>query len=40
MVTGDNPLTAINIAKECGIINNQKTTYFGDLMFEDLNKSD
>jgi magnesium-transporting ATPase (P-type) len=34
MVTGDNPLTAINVAKECGIIDTQKITYFGDLIQE------
>ena len=34
MATGDNVLTAISIARQCGIIKKLDTLYLGDLAFE------
>ena len=31
MATGDNTLTAISVAKECNILPNDRTVYFGEL---------
>ncbi|KAK2947555.1 ion-transporting P-type ATPase [Blattamonas nauphoetae] len=32
MVTGDNPLTAVHVAKGCGILNAEETVFLGDLI--------
>lgn len=34
MATGDNILTAISIARQCGIINKFDTVYLGELAFD------
>jgi len=34
MATGDNVLTAISIARECGIIQKNVKVYLGELEFE------
>ena len=40
MATGDNVLTAISIARQCGIIEKFDTVYLGDLAFDrQTNKS-
>ncbi len=31
MATGDNGLTAISVAKECGILSNREAIYLGEL---------
>ncbi|KAK2962385.1 ion-transporting P-type ATPase [Blattamonas nauphoetae] len=31
MVTGDNPLTAVNVAKNCNILNGEETVFIGEL---------
>ncbi|KAK2952201.1 ion-transporting P-type ATPase [Blattamonas nauphoetae] len=32
MVTGDNPLTAVHVAKGCGILNKDETVFIGDVV--------
>ena len=34
MATGDNVLTAISVARQCGIIEKQDTVFLGELAFE------
>jgi cation-transporting ATPase 13A2 len=34
MATGDNVLTAISVARQCGIIDKNDTVFLGDLAFE------
>lgn len=35
MVTGDNPLTSLSVAKQCGILNTKKEIHVLDVVFED-----
>ena len=34
MATGDNVLTAISVAAQCGIINRKRQTFLGDLQID------
>ncbi|KAL4462589.1 hypothetical protein ABPG74_000419 [Tetrahymena malaccensis] len=40
MVTGDNSLTAISVARQCLIVNNQTRVYFGDIDDENHHESE
>jgi cation-transporting ATPase 13A2 len=36
MATGDNTLTAISVARQCNILDNDQEVYFGDIINQKL----